>query len=259
MNLLFKKQTMKKFTLSLALLFICFLTQAQSFEGTLSIKTTYKENAKDTTPSNNNFKLLVKGDKAAIDQSGTKIILQSKTNEMFMIMNGGTQPTVWKINLTTVNQLGGLLALMKSITGQDVMNINAKTQLTATTSTTTIGNYKCNKYTTADANHTGSVFISNNFPFDMNGIWSALNIMPALKNAGIEKGMILKAVSKSTKTGESNTMTITPKQATIADTNFEIPAKAQMIDVTPLLAQMMQNKSPEEVQKMLEQMMPKKK
>ena len=93
----------------------------------------------------------------------------------------------------------------------------------------------------------------------MNGIWSALNIMPALKNAGIEKGMILKAVSKSTKTGESNTMTITPKQTTVADTNFEIPAKAQIMDVTPLLTQMMQNKSPEEVQKMLEQMMPKKK
>lgn len=235
-----------------------YLTQAQVFEGTLTIKTSYKENAKDTTPSQNNFKLFVKGDKAAIDQKGTKIILQAKTNEMFMIMGGSAQqPTVWKINLNTVNQLGGLLTLMKSIIGQDVMNINAKTQLTATNSTTTIGNYKCTKYTTADAAHTGSVFITNAFPYDMSSIWNALNVAPALKNAGIEKGMILKAVSKSTKTGESNTMTITPKNSVVEEAMFALPAKAQIMDVTPLLTQMMQNKSPEEVQKMLEQMMPK--
>lgn len=240
-------------------LLVSLLVNAQAFEGTLTIKTSYKESTKDTTPDQNNFKLFVKGDKAAIEQKGTKIILQAKTNEMYMIMGGSAQqPTVWKINLNTVNQLGGLLTLMKSITGQDVMNINAKTQLTATNTTTTIGNYKCTKYTTSDAAHTGSVFITTAFPYDMSSIWNALNVAPALKNAGIEKGMILKAVSKSTKSGESNTMTITPKNAVVEEAMFVVPAKAQIMDVTPLLTQMMQNKSPEEVQKMLEQMMPKK-
>ncbi len=236
-----------------------FSIYAQDFEGILNIKTTYKQSVKDTAPSISDFKMLVKGKKAMIDQKGFgRIILNTEKNELLAVLGEGTQPTIWKINLTTMNQLGGLLSLMKSITGQDVMNINAKTVLTATTATSTISSYKCTKYTTADGGHTGSVWVTTAFPYDLSGIWNALNVQPALANAGVEKGLILKADSKSSKTGESNSMTIVPKKQAVEDKNFEIPAKGQMIDITPMLTQMMQNKKPEEVQQMLQQMMPRK-
>lgn len=249
---------MKKLSV-LLLLILPFFVSAQDFEGVLNIKTTYKESAKDTTPDLNDFKLFVKGKKAMIDQENFgRIILNTEKNELLAVLGEGTQPTVWKINLNTLNQLGGLLLLMKSVTGQDVMNISAKTTLTATKETNTISNYKCTKYTATDEAHSGSVWITTAFPYDLSPVWSALNVQPALTNAGISKGMILKAVSKSAKTGETNTMTVTPKQQPVDDKAFEIPAKGQMIDITPLLTQMMQNQKPEDVQKMLQQMMPKK-
>jgi hypothetical protein len=244
--------------IAFSILFTASELYAQSFEGVLNIKSSYKENAKDTTPSISNFKLLVKGSKATIDQKGFgKIILNAAANEMFIIVGQGTQPTIWKVNLNTINQLGGLLMLMKVATGQDVMNITPQTKLTATTSTATISGFKCTKYSSSDANHSGSVWISNDFQGDLSGIWNALNILSALKSAGISKGMILKAISKSSKTGESNTMTISPKAQTVEDKIFELPANGQTMDITPLLTQMMQNQKPEEVQKMLMQMMPK--
>jgi hypothetical protein len=147
---------------------------------------------------------------------------------------------------------------MKSITGQDVMNINGKTVLTATTTTSTVSTYKSTKYTTADGNHNGTVWVTTEFPYDLSGIWNSLNIQPVLTNAGITKGTILKANSKSSKTGESNSMVITPKKQVVDDALFEVPTKAQIMDITPLLTQMMQNKKPEEVQQMLQQMMPRK-
>jgi hypothetical protein len=246
------------FSLIIVTLF-SFSIYAQDFEGILNIKTTYKESAKDTAPSISDFKMLVKGKKAMIDQKGFgRVILNTEKNELLAVLGEGTQPTIWKINLTTLNQLGGLLSLMKSVTGQDVMNINGNTVLTATATTSTISNYKSTKYTTADGGHTGTVWVTTDFPYDVTAIWTALNVQPALTKAGVEKGLILKADSKSSKTGESNSMVITPKKQVIEDKNFEIPAKGQMIDITPMLVQMMQNKKPEEVQQMLQQMMPRK-
>lgn len=248
---------MKNICFTWLILFFSFFVSAQDFEGTLNIKTTYKESAKDTTPSGEDFKLFVKGKKAMIDHKGFgRMILNTEKNELLAIMGSNTQPTIWKINLTTLNQLGGLLSLMKSITGQDVMNVNAKTKLVATTATASLSGYKCTKYTATDEGHSGTVWVSNDFPFDLSHVWGALNIQPALTNAGINKGMILKAVSKSNKTSETNTMTVSPKAQPVDDKLFEIPAKGQMIDITPMLVQMMQNQKPEDVQKMLQQMMP---
>lgn len=254
---------MKTFYYSILLIFsIIHFSEssiAQTFEGVLNIKSSYKETVKDTTPSINDFKMLVKGTKAMIDHKGFgKMILNTSANELHVIVGQGSQPAIWKVNLTTINQLGGLLMLMKAATGQDVMTITPETKLTATSSTTTVSGYKCTKYTTSDAVHSGSVWIANDFPGDLSGIWSALNVAPALKNAGVNKGMIMKATSKSLKTGESNTMTITPKAQTVDDNNFELPSGGQIMDITPLLTQMMQNKKPEEVRDMLMQMMPKK-
>ena len=250
---------MKNIFALLIITFFSFSLSAQDFEGALNIKTTYKQSAKDTMPKVSDFKMLVKGKKAFIDQKDFgKIILNTEKNELLAVLGNGTQPTVWKINLTTLNQLGGLLSLMKSITGQDVMNISAKTALTATTATSTISNYKSTKYTTSDADHSGTVWITTEFPYDLTGIWNSLNIQPALTKVGITKATILKANSKSNKTGESNSMVITPKKQTVEDAVFEVPIKAQVMDITPLLTQMMQNKKPEEVQQMLQQMMPRK-
>ena len=250
---------MKNIFALLIITFFSFSLSAQDFEGALNIKTTYKQSAKDTMPKVSDFKMLVKGKKAFIDQKDFgRIILNTEKNELLAVLGNGTQPTVWKINLTTLNQLGGLLSLMKSITGQDVMNINAKTVLTATTTTSNIANYKSTKYTTSDGSHNGTVWVTTEFPYDLSGIWNSLNIQPALTNAGITKGTILKANSKSSKTGESNTMIITPKKQVVEDKVFDIPTKAQVMDITPLLTQMMQNKKPEEVQQMLQQMMPRK-
>jgi len=252
----------KSFVLFLSIIFVFFSSQsnAQNFEGALNIKSSYKENAKDTTPTVNNFKMLVKGTKAMIDHKGFgKMILNTAANELHVVVGEGTQPVIWKVNLVTLNKLGGLLMLMKAATGQDVMTITPETKLTATTSASTLSGYKCLKYNTADANHTGSVWIASDFSQNLTGLWSALNVAPALKNSGIsENGMILKAISKSTKTGESNTMTITPKAQTVEDKIFELPSGGQVMDITPLLTQMMQNKKPEEVQQMLMQMIPKK-
>ncbi len=250
---------MKNFCFTWLILFFSFFAFAQDFEGTLNIKTTYKESAKDTTPDGENFKLFVKGKRAMIDHKGFgRMILNTEKNELMAVLGSATQPTVWKINLSTLNQLGGLLSLMKSITGQDVMSVNAKTKLAATTATASLGGYKCTKYMTTDEGHTGTVWVANDFPFDLSPVWSALNVQPALTNAGINKGMILKAVSKSTKTGETNTMTVTPKAQPVDEKLFEIPAKGQMIDITPMLVQMLQSQKPEDVQKMLQQMMPQK-
>jgi hypothetical protein len=253
------KTSLYSIFLILSIFFFTASANAQSFEGVLNIKSSYKENAKDTTPSVNDFKMLVKGTKAMIDHKGFgKMVLNSAANELHVIVGQGTQPAIWKVNLTTINQLGGLLMLMKAATGQDVMTITPQTKLTATASTSTISGYKCTKHTTSDAAHSGSVWIANDFPGDLSGIWSALNVTPALKSAGITKGMILKATSKSSKTGENTTMTIMPKQQVIEDKNFELPSGGQIMDITPLLTQMMQNQKPEEVQKMLMQMIPKK-
>jgi hypothetical protein len=242
-----------------SLLCLSSYINAQTFEGVLNIKSSYKENAKDTTPSVNNYKLMVKGTKAMIDHKGFgKMILNTSANEMHVIVGEGSQPAIWKVNLSTINQLGGLLMLMKAATGQDVMTITPQTKLTATSATPTIGGFKCTKYTTSDAAHSGSVWIANDFPGDLSGIWAALNVMPALKSAGISKGMIMKADSKSTKTGESNTMTIIPKKQAVEDKIFELPLGGQIMDITPLLTQMMQSQKPEDVQKMLMQMIPKK-
>ena len=254
---------MKKFIISIGLsvylLCLSALLNAQNFEGILNIKSSYKENSKDTVLSVNDYKLFVKGTKAMIDQKGFgRIILNATSNELHVIVGQGTQPAIWKVNLSTINKLGGLLMLMKATTGQDVMSITPETKLSATASTSTISGYKCTKYTATDASHSGSVWISNDFPADLSGIWSALNIEPALKNTGMSKGMILKAVSKSTKTGESTTMSIVPKKQVVEDKNFELPSGGQIMDITPLLTQMMQNQKPEEVQKMLMQMIPKK-
>lgn len=232
---------------------------SQPFEGTLYIKTTYKQNTHDTLPAINEFKMVVKGDKALIDHKGFgKMILNTAVNEVHIVVSQGTQPVVWKVNLNTLNQLGGLLLLMKAATGRDVMTITPRTQLTPTHTTSVISGYKCTKYTTTDNDHTGSLWVTNDFPHDLSGIWNALNITPVMKSAGITKGMILKATSKSLKTGESNTLLITPKMQKTDESLFELPAASQIIDITPLLTQMMQNQNPEDVQKMLLQMMPQK-
>jgi hypothetical protein len=253
------KNTFTSILLLVSIFCLSSSIKAQPFEGMLSIKSSYKENAKDTMPSINNYKLMVKGTKAMLDQKGFgKMILNSSTNEMHVVVGEGSQPAIWKVNLSTINQLGGLLMLMKAATGQDVMTITPQTKLTATTSATTISGHKSLKYTTSDETHKGSIWISEDFPANLTAIWSTLNVATALKNSGISSNaMILKAESKSIKTGELTTMTVTPKAQTVDDKIFVLPANGQVMDITPLLTQMLQSQKPEDVQKMLMQMMPK--
>ncbi len=252
---------LKLFPTILLLVFSFQFAQAQTkiFEGVLDIKTVYKKTAKDTSTSTNNFKLFMKGNKAMIDHKEFgKMVMNTENQILHVIVGQGSQPVIWKVNIATLNQLGGLLMLMKAATGQDVMNITPQTKLTATTASATLSGYKTIKYNTYDETHTGNIWVVNDFPHNMTGLWTALNITPALNSANIKNGMILKAESKSNKTGETNTMTITPKAQAVEDKMFELPAGGQILDVTPMLVQMMQNQKPEDVQKMLLQMMPKK-
>lgn len=233
---------------------------AQNFEGTLSIQSEYISAEKNAVPSKSNFVLILKNNKALIEQKNFgKIILHASQKEIYAIVGKGNQPTVWKVNLNTLNELGGLMALLKSVTGQDIINIQQNTKLTAGTSTQTLAGYKAKKYQTDNETYTGTAWVADNFAYDFSGVWDLFNIKKPLEDAHIKNGMILKATSKNKKTGESSTLILTPKKESIDSKIFDIPSAAQILDITPMLIQMLQSQKPEEVQKMLLQMLPKNK
>lgn len=260
-KIFYMKTSLKKYiflsgTITIILQFA--LAQSQPFEGSLLIKTLYKKDQHDTLGIAHEFTMMIKGELATTEHKSLgKIILNMRSGELHVIVGQGSQPVVWKAHLQTLNQVGGLLLLMKAATGQDVMTITPASQFQKTKAQTTISGYKCTKYTLSDAHHTGHVWIAENSPHDLSDLWSALNIKHALDNSGINGNYILlKATSKSHRTGESNSLTIVPRPKSIEKKIFELPANAQIIDITPMLLQMMQHQKPEEVQKMLLQMMP---
>lgn len=243
---------------ALSILFACLVSLGvwaggndNTFEGNLLLTTTHEGK---TTPSK--LKLTVKGDNVLIDATATQkdaplMMVNSKTGDVHILTDKDGQKVAIKLNTRVLNSVGGLGAISNTY-GLDVDG-KAKGTVTETNETKTISGYKCRKYLVKDDEYESEFWITEELGLSLPSLLG--NVSP---ENNLPKGMILEGKGKKIKGDGTFSFKVEPTAQTVDATLFTIPKEYRVMDITFLIEQMLNSSTPEEVKKMLNQMVPKK-
>lgn len=244
--------------LSLLLITLTYLTPAwadNDFEGEFHM--TNERVTKDGKKVIDKITFQVKGNKLALStgKAGEKAILNVATGDIHMLQKQGNSFSAIKLNVDVINQIGGLA----SFTGNSYGYANDESNATfkPTGQTKTIDGYTCKQYKVTDGADKGEVWMASDFPYDFTALIKLFNIEKSWGDNPTKNVMPLEGITTDAATGVTSTFKIAVEKKDVDDTLFEIPANVQVVDMTMMLQNMLQNSDPESVKKMMEQFMPK--
>jgi len=243
----------------ITILFIAttFLTPTwagNDFEGEFHM--TNERVTKDGKKAIEKVTFMVKGNKLALStgKENEKIILDVVTGDILTVQQQGSQYTAMKLNVDIINQIGGIA----SFTGSNYGYANDESDATfkATGQSKDIDGYTCKHYLVADGNDKGEVWLADDFPYDFTALVKLFNLEKSWADNPTKNVMPLAGKTTNSATGEISYFQISVEKKDVSDDLFEVPANAQVIDMTMMLENMLKNSDPEAVKKMMKQMIP---
>ena len=234
------------------ILFLCCsfstVNAGTPFEGSMAVTFSSGGKAQEVQK----FELTTKNNQVLVDakmKDVPRVLLNNATGALNLIMDGQGQKMAIKLNLASINKIGGLSTLM----GKSYGFSEKSTTIKATTETKEINGVKCVKYTAKDASYSTTFWVTKDVDFDFVGILGIADKFPELKEM-----MLIKASGKNLKTGETFSIDVKPTAKKVDEGIFKVPAGYQVMDMSSVIEQMMKTQKPEEIKKMLLQMMNKK-
>ena len=223
-------------------------TANNTFEGTMTLS-----RDSESGSSLDKINLTIKNDKVAIevpDGKTPKMVVDVTTGDMFTTMKQGSQPMVIKMNLGTLNKIGGLPVLLgptySKLLGRDS---EGKTTVEQTSEVKTIDGYKCSQYVIKSEDHTGTVWATKELPFDFSRLFEMIG---ESENAGeFYSSIPLEGTLKELETGKTTNFSLKAKEQVVDDSAFAFPAEYTEMDMTPLLKQLMENGDPAQIKQVL--------
>ncbi len=242
---------MKATAFSFGILFLSIVTAlaGNTFVGNITFSSTKNgaESGKVT--------LAVKNDLVAFTAgAGQQMVLNIGTGDFQSVMNQGNQKTLVKMNLSVFSGFMDLPAFFGPFSSYLKTGKSEGTSIEATAETKTINGYKCKKWIVKDKESVTTLWVTQDIPFSlvplMDVLKSAEGIDPALKNS-----FPIQGTTKNTATNETTSFNVAVEKKAIEDKVFEFPADLLVMDMTPLIKQMLQNSDPAQVKAMLDKLM----
>lgn len=220
-----------------------------TFEGNMLLTAS---NAKGT-PSK--ITLTIKGDLVLIDARASAagapvLLLNSKTGDVHVLAERDSQKIAVRFNTKSLQAFGGIGAVINSY-GLD-MDGKTKGTVTPTSETKKIAGYNCKKYLVKDAEYESEFWITSELGLSLPALLG--NVTP---DNNLPAGMILEGKGKKINGEGAFSFKIEPTKASVDAKQVMVPSSYKVMDVTMLIDQMIKSSSPEQVKKMLDQMIPK--
>ncbi|GIV34924.1 MAG: hypothetical protein KatS3mg031_2459 [Chitinophagales bacterium] len=241
---------MKKLSVLSLTLFIATASFAgNSFTGNITISTT--KNGADT----GKLTMVVKNDQMAFaGPEGQPLLLNISNGDLKTIIRQGNQQTIVKLNLGIFSSLGNLPSFLGPF-GSYWGNANdSDTKVHATSETQTINGYSCKKYLIKNKKEETTLWVTNDVPLSLEPLMNML-VKTEYLDKELKGAFPMQATTKNLTTGEVNAFQVSVEKKPVEDKLFEFPAGLMEMDMTPLIEQMLQNSTPEQVRSMLDQMM----
>ncbi len=224
--------------------------EGNTFEGNLTLTSD-----KNGTVAGKNV-LAVKNDLVAIDPGvGQQMVLNVKTGDFFTVVNQGGQKMVAKLNVSVLSNLSE----MPSFLGPFSNHLGGKSdesEVKATDEVKTISGYKCKKYIVKDAETVSTIWAAQDFPFSLAPLMDLLKATGST-NPALKASFPMQASVKSTKTNDVTGFSVAVEKKALDDKLFTLPADLLVMDMTPLVQQMLQTNDPAQITKVLNSLIPK--
>jgi len=239
--------------MGIILFFLCMLVSGlyagNTFEGNLTLTSEKNGIAGSKTV------LAVKNDLVAIDPGkGPQAVLNVSTGDFFTVVDQGGQKIVAKMNVGVLSDLPELPAFLNPFSNY-LGKENPGSEVTSTEEVKIINGYKCRKYVIKDEEATTTLWAAQDFPFSLAALMDLLKVNGSM-NAALESSFPMKAIIKNNKTSEVSGFNVTVEKKTIDEKLFALPADLLVMDMTPLIRQMLQTNDPAQIKKVLDNLMP---
>ena len=246
---------MRTLFVSAILLFASILTAIagnNAFEGNLTL-TSGKSGAEGSS-----MLLAVKNDMIAINPSaGQQMVLNVKTGDFFSVVNqGNNQKMVMKMNVSVLSSLKEMPAFLGPFSNYLGATGKGNAETVATDETKTINGYKCRKYIIKDAAGVSTVWVTQDIPFSITPLLDMLKLSEGM-NATMKASFPLEGSIKDSKTSEVSNFKVAVEKKTIDEKLFTLPEGMPVLDMTPLVKQMMETNDPAQIKTMLDRLIPK--
>lgn len=225
-------------------------TGNNTFEGNLTI-TSDKNGTNPTT-----MLLAVKNDQLAINPgSGPQMVLNVKTGDFFSVITQGTQKMVMKMNVGVLSSLKDMPSFLGPFSNYIGATSKAKAEVKSTEETKTINGYKCRKYTVKDETSLSTVWVTQDLPFNVSSLLDILKLSDGI-DATMKSSFPMEGSIKDNKTSEVSNFKVSVEKKTVDEKAFTFPEEMPVLDMTPLVKQMMETNDPAQIKSMLDRIVP---
>lgn len=244
---------MRKPILLLALAFhaIAVFAGNNTFEGNLTITS-----GKAGTPGSS-VSLAVKNDQVAINPgAGDQMVLNVKSGDFYSVINqGNNQKMLAKINVSALSGLPEMPAFLGPFSNYLGAGNKSQAQVTATDETKVINGFKCRKYVIKETASTATVWLTQDIPFSVTPLLEMLKLTDGM-DATMKASFPLEGSIKDNKTGEISTFKVVVEKKAVDEKLFALP-EMPVLDMTPLVKQMVETNDPAQIKNMLDRLLPK--
>lgn len=239
-------------TLHLLLFFVSTFTAyaGNTFEGKLTITS-----GKAGTPGSS-VSLAVKNDQIAISpDAGQQMVLNVQSGDFFSVVNqGANQKMVAKMNVSVLSGLPEMPSFLGPFSNYLGAGSKSQAQVTSTDETKTIGGYKCRKFVIKEATSTATVWLTQDIPFSITPLLEMLKLTDGM-DAAMKASFPLEGSIKDDKTGEISNFKVAVEKKPVDEKLFALP-EMPVLDMTPLVKQMIETNDPAQIKNMLDRLIP---
>jgi len=228
--------------------FLFAFTGNNTFEGNLTL-TSGKSGAQSKTL------LAVKNEQVAINPGlGPQMVMNVQTGDFFSVVTQGGQKMAMKMNVGVLSSLKEKPAFLGDFS--NYLGAAAKeSQVTATQETKTISGFKCRKYVLKDEASTSTVWMTQDLPFSITSLLDLLKLSGGM-DAAMRSAFPLEGSIKNNKTSEVSNFSVSVEKKTVDEKLFALP-EMPVLDMTPLVKQMIETNDPAKIKSMFDQFLPK--
>ncbi|MDZ4844838.1 MAG: DUF4412 domain-containing protein [Chitinophagales bacterium] len=236
----------------LVAVFLKTFAGTNTFEGNLTI-TSGKSGAVGSSVS-----LAVKNDQIAINPGTTQqMVLNVKSGDFFSVVNqGANQKMVAKMNLSVLSGMPEMPAFLGPFSDYLGAGSKSQAQVTATDETKTINGFKCRKYVIKEEASTATVWLTQDIPFSITPLLEMLKLTEGM-DATMKASFPLEGSIIDNKTSEVSNFKVSVEKKTVDEKLFILPEGMPVLDMTPLVKQMMETNDPAQIKTMIDRLMPK--
>ncbi|HXH19022.1 MAG TPA: DUF4412 domain-containing protein [Chitinophagales bacterium] len=239
------KKLLVTFSLVSASVWYLFGNTGNTFEGNLTVTSDTNGTVSGRTV------LAVKNDLVAIEPgNGHQMVLNVKTGDFFTVVNQGGQKMTAKMNVSVLSGLRELPAFLEPFSSYLGSRSDAS-EVKATDEKKTISGYLCTKYIVKDKETVTTVWATRDIPFSLTSLMDVLNITGSA-NPALKASLPLQGSVKYISTSKTAGFSVSVEKKSLDARLFELPDELPVLDMTPLIQQMLQNNDPAQVKKVLD-------